>query len=73
MHSVRESRVIEWFGKHHLRVVAVRRLPDDKGTQYRVANGKLAAVVNVYDSGTWLVQGRNPEIVPRDEQQALAL
>ena len=43
-----------------LAISTVRRLPNDTGTQIRLGND---GVVNVFDTGTLQVQGRNQSLV----------
>lgn len=47
---------LEIFAKHGFRVASEGRLGNDSGDQIKLENG---AVVNIYDKGTFFVQGKN--------------
>lgn len=56
--TIDEARaILEQAG---LKVDSERRLGNDTGTQLRLSNG---AIVNVFDRGTWNVQGKNQAYV----------
>jgi predicted nucleotide-binding protein len=58
--DLEQARMRLHEGAQGLAVAEERRLPDDHGTQLILRNG---AIVNVYDTGSVTVQGKNRELV----------